>query len=109
MTQNFSTVYQIRNTGSGQFLHPGQLYLSPVPIAPDSYRNWMAKIAPTCPDLTGWWLARTGLRQLADLAKVPGLESAWLRHQRFLLISAGHWPQLTETSEVRIVLKNCYV
>jgi hypothetical protein len=41
MTQNLSSVYQIRYSGSGQILLPGQLYLSP----------GLAKIAP-------WWLAR---------------------------------------------------
>ena len=29
MTLDFSSVYQIRKTGSGQFLQPGQIYLSP--------------------------------------------------------------------------------
>ena len=38
MTQNISSVYQIRKTGSGQFLPPGQIYLSP----------GLAKIAPWC-------------------------------------------------------------
>ena len=52
MTQNLSTVYQIRKTGSGQFLPPGQFYLSP----------GLAKIAP-------WWFARRDSFQ----AKAPGL------------------------------------
>jgi hypothetical protein len=39
-TQNLSSVYQFRKTGSGQFLQPGQFNLSP----------GLAKIAP-------WWLA----------------------------------------------------
>jgi hypothetical protein len=38
MTKNFSDVYQIRNTGSGQFLQPRQVNLSP----------GLAKIAPWC-------------------------------------------------------------
>jgi len=52
MTQNLSTVYQIRKTGSGQFLPPGQIYLSP----------GFAKIAP-------WCLARRD----SFSAKAPGL------------------------------------
>jgi hypothetical protein len=52
MTQNLSTVYQIRKTGSGQFLHPRQIYLSP----------GLAKIAP-------WCLARRD----SFSAKAPGL------------------------------------
>jgi hypothetical protein len=35
--QNFSSVYQIRNSGSGQILQPRQLYRSP----------GLAKIAPS--------------------------------------------------------------
>jgi hypothetical protein len=38
MTQNLSTVYQIHNTGSGQFLKPRQVNLSP----------GLAKTAPWC-------------------------------------------------------------
>jgi hypothetical protein len=38
MTQNISSVYSFRKTGSGQFLPPGQIYLSP----------GLAKIAPWC-------------------------------------------------------------
>ncbi|MCX6326324.1 MAG: hypothetical protein NT144_06700 [Bacteroidia bacterium] len=41
MTQNFASIYSFHTTGSGQFLPPGQFYLSPVPIA-----IGMAKIAP---------------------------------------------------------------
>jgi hypothetical protein len=52
VTQNLSSVCQIRKTGSGQFLQPRQFYLSP----------GLAKIAP-------WWLARRD----SFLAKVPGL------------------------------------
>jgi len=52
MTKSFSSVYQIRITGSGQFLPPGQFYLSP----------GLAKIAP-------WWLARRD----SFSAKAPGL------------------------------------
>jgi len=52
MTKGFSLVYQFRKTGSGQFLPPGQFYLSP----------GLAKIAP-------WWLARRDSFQ----AKAPGL------------------------------------
>jgi hypothetical protein len=52
MTQNFSDVYQIRKTGSGQFLQPRQVNLSP----------GLAKIAP-------WWLARRD----SFSAKEPGL------------------------------------
>jgi hypothetical protein len=52
MTKSFSSVYQIRKTGSGQFLSPGQFYLSP----------GLAKIAP-------WWLARRD----SFSAKAPGL------------------------------------
>jgi hypothetical protein len=55
MTQNLSSVYQIRYSDSGQILLPGQLYLSP----------GLAKIAP-------WWLVRRD----NFLAKVPGLVSA---------------------------------
>jgi hypothetical protein len=55
VTQNLSSVCQFRKTGSGQFLKPGQFYLSP----------GLAKIAP-------WWL----FRRDSILAKVPGLESA---------------------------------
>jgi hypothetical protein len=51
VTQNLSSVYQFRKTGSGQFLQQGQIYLSP----------GLAKIAP-------WWLARRDY----FLAKVPG-------------------------------------
>jgi hypothetical protein len=70
VTQNFSSVYQYRNSGSGQILQPRQLNLSP----------GLAKIAP-------WCLARRDSLP----AKVPGLKSAWLRHQRFLLIPAGRY------------------
>ena len=52
MTQNFSSVYSIRLTGSGQFLQPRQVYLSP----------GLAKIAP-------WCLARRD----SFAAKAPGL------------------------------------
>jgi hypothetical protein len=52
MTISFSSVYQFRKTGSGQFLPPGQFYLSP----------GLAKIAP-------WCLARRDSFQ----AKAPGL------------------------------------
>ena len=52
MTKNFSYVYSFRKTGSGQFLPPGQFYLSP----------GFAKIAP-------WWLARRD----SFSAKAPGL------------------------------------
>jgi len=52
MTQSFSSVYQLRKTDSGQFLLPGQFYLSP----------GLAKIAP-------WWFARRDSFQ----AKAPGL------------------------------------
>jgi hypothetical protein len=55
VTQSLSSVYQFRKTGSGQILQPGQLYLSPVPIA-----IGMVKIAP-------WCLARRD----SFLAKVP--------------------------------------
>jgi hypothetical protein len=55
VTQNLSSVYQFRKTGSGQILLPGQIYLSP----------GLAKIAP-------WCLARRD----NFLAKVPGLVSA---------------------------------
>jgi len=55
MTQNLSLICQLRDFGSGQFLQPRQLYLSP----------GLAKIAP-------WWLARRD----SFLAKVPGLVSA---------------------------------
>jgi hypothetical protein len=54
MTVKFSFICQ-SFSGSGQILHPGQLYLSP----------GLAKIAP-------WWLARRDY----FLAKVPGLVSA---------------------------------
>jgi len=52
MTQNISSVYQFRTTGSGQFLSPRQVNLSP----------GLAKIAP-------WWLARRDSLS----AKAPGL------------------------------------
>ena len=52
MTKGLSSVYQFRKTGSGQFLHPGQVNLSP----------GLAKIAP-------WWLARRD----SFAAKAPGL------------------------------------
>jgi hypothetical protein len=52
MTKSFSAVYHIRKTGSGQFHHPGQFYLSP----------GLAKIAP-------WCLARRDSLS----AKAPGL------------------------------------
>jgi hypothetical protein len=55
LTNTFSLICQIRDFGSGQILHPGQLYLSP----------GLAKIAP-------WWLAHRD----SFLAKVPGLVSA---------------------------------
>jgi len=55
MTLNFALIYQIRDFGSGQILHPRQFYLSP----------GFAKIAP-------WWLARRD----CFLAKVPGFVSA---------------------------------
>jgi len=41
LTNSFSLICQIRDSGSGQILHPRQLYRSP----------GLAKIAP-------WWLAR---------------------------------------------------
>jgi len=52
MTKGFSSVYQLRKTGSGQLLPPGQIYLSP----------GLAKIAP-------WCLARRDNLS----AKAPGL------------------------------------
>ena len=52
MIKGFSSVYSFRKTGSGQFLPPGQIYLSP----------GFAKIAP-------WWLARWD----SFSAKAPGL------------------------------------
>ena len=52
VTQNLSSVYQLRKTGSGQILQPRQLNRSP----------GLAKIAP-------WWLVRRD----SFLAKVPGL------------------------------------
>jgi len=52
MTKGFSSVYQLRKTGSGQFHQPGQIYLSP----------GLAKIAP-------WCLARRD----SFVAKAPGL------------------------------------
>jgi len=52
MTQNLSSVSGFRTTGSGQFLQPGQFYLSP----------GLAKIAP-------WCLARRD----SFSAKAPGL------------------------------------
>ena len=52
MTQNFSALYQFIITGSGQFLPPRQVNLSP----------GLAKIAP-------WWLARRD----SFSAKAPGL------------------------------------
>jgi hypothetical protein len=52
MTKGFSSVYQIRTTGSGQFLQPRQFNRSP----------GLAKIAP-------WWLARRDSLS----AKAPGL------------------------------------
>jgi len=52
MTQNISSVYSFRKTGSGQFLHPRQVNRSP----------GLAKIAP-------WWLARRD----SFSAKAPGL------------------------------------
>jgi len=56
MKPNLSSVYQIRNAGSVQFLLPGQVYLSPGP----------AKNTP-------WWLAsRDSL-----LPKEPGLVIGW--------------------------------
>jgi hypothetical protein len=55
VTQNLSSVYQFRKTGSGQFLQPRLFNRSP----------GLAKIAP-------WWLARRD----NFLAKVPGLVSA---------------------------------
>jgi hypothetical protein len=51
-----NAVYQFRKTGSGQFLAPGQFYLSP----------GQAKIAP-------WCLASRD----SFLAKVPGLVIGW--------------------------------
>jgi len=51
MTPTLSSVYQLSKAGSGQFLQPGQVYLSPR----------LAKIAP-------WCLAR----QDNLSAKVPG-------------------------------------
>jgi len=55
LTNKFSLIGQIRDSGSGQILQPRQLYLSP----------GLAKIAP-------WWLARRDNFS----AKVPGLISA---------------------------------
>jgi hypothetical protein len=55
MTKGFSSVYQIRKTGSGQILQPRQFFLSP----------GLAKIAP-------WWLVRRDNFS----AKVPGLVPA---------------------------------
>jgi len=52
MTQNLSSVYQICTSGSGQFLQPRQVILSP----------GLAKIAP-------WCLARRD----SFSAKAPGL------------------------------------
>jgi hypothetical protein len=51
LTNNFSLNFQIRDFGSGQILHPRQLYFSP----------GLAKIAP-------WCLARRD----TFVAKVPG-------------------------------------
>jgi hypothetical protein len=55
VTQNLSSVYQFRKTGSGQIRNAETNYLSP----------GLAKIAP-------WWLARRD----SFSAKVPGLVSA---------------------------------
>jgi len=52
MTKGFSSVYNFRTTGSGQFLQPRQVNRSP----------GLAKIAP-------WWLARRD----SFSAKAPGL------------------------------------
>jgi hypothetical protein len=55
VTQSLSAVYQLRKTGSGQFLQPRQFNHSP----------GLAKIAP-------WWLAHRD----SFLAEVPGLVTA---------------------------------
>jgi hypothetical protein len=55
--QNLSSVYQLSETGSRQFLQQGQFYLSP----------GLAKIAP-------WCLAHRD----SFLAKVPGQVAGWL-------------------------------
>ena len=63
MTYNLSSTYQLRNSGSGQFLLPGQFYLSPgLPDARFASVRAGAKIAP-------WWLARRD----SFAAKAPGL------------------------------------
>jgi len=56
VTQNLSSVYQIRDSGSGQILQPRHLYRSP----------GLAKIAP-------WWLAHRD----NFLAKAPGHVNGW--------------------------------
>jgi hypothetical protein len=56
MTPNFSSVYQIHKTGSGQFIEPGQIHRSP----------GFAKIAPWC------LASRDSL-----LSKVPGPVAGW--------------------------------
>jgi len=60
MTKSFSSVYQIRQTGSGQFLPPGQVNLSP----------GLAKIALPINRDRLWCLARRDKFQ----AKAPGLK-----------------------------------
>jgi len=56
MTKNFSSVYQFRKTGSGQFLPPGQVNRSP----------GLAKIAP-------WWLARRDSLSAKALGLLAGV------------------------------------
>jgi hypothetical protein len=79
VTQNLSSVYQIRNSGSGQILQSRQLYLSP----------GLAKIAP-------WWLARRDNFS----AKAAGHVTADWRHQRFLLMPAGRYKALTTPAPI---------
>jgi hypothetical protein len=73
MTPNFSSVYQIRKAGSGQFIEPGQIHRSP----------GFAKIAPWCLASRDKLLAKV----LGTLRSAQGWP-AGLRHQRFLLIPA---------------------
>jgi len=72
LTQNISSVYQIRKSGSGQILKPRQLYRSP----------GLAKIAPC-------WLARRDSfsAKVSGLVSADGATNAYCPYQRAV---SGH-------------------
>ena len=88
MKPNLSVIYLIGDSGSRQFLEPGQIYRSPVPIA-----IGMQKLRHgVLPAGTSYWL------------KYRDRWPAGLRHQRFLLIPATVTGNSNPSKKVNSVL-----